>query len=141
MKKFRRLIGKTDKRMKGQQPRSIWSLYEFFNPFRNRRIGIFYPRMPFLNSWVYHGRSWCLSKCHIQGLEKWISLRCLIFKEFLFLGKGLELVPSFWPNYENKSLEPDRQISSQCPIRRFLTVFTNFLGALSQKRKWWLFRK
>ena len=29
--------------------------------------------------------------------------------------------------------ELDHQILSQCPIRRFLTVITNFLGALSQK--------
>ena len=36
-------------------------------------------------------------------------------------------------NYENKSFEPDHQILSQCLIRRFLTVITNFLGALSQK--------
>ena len=74
MKRFRRLMGKTDKRMKGQQPRSIWSLYEFLNPFQNQRIGTFYPRMPFLNSRVYHGRSWCLSNYHIQGLKKWIFL-------------------------------------------------------------------
>ena len=38
-------------------------------------------------------------------------------------------------NCENKSLEPDHQISSQCPIQRFLSVITNFLGALSQKKK------
>ena len=36
-------------------------------------------------------------------------------------------------NCENKSFEPDHQIPSQCLIRRFLTVITIFLGALSQK--------
>ena len=36
---------------------------------------------------------------------------------------------------ENKSFEPDHQISSKCLIRRFLTVITNFSGALSQKKR------
>ena len=37
-------------------------------------------------------------------------------------------------NCENKSFDPDHQVQSQCPIRRFLTVITNFFwGALSQK--------
>ena len=36
---------------------------------------------------------------------------------------------------ENKSFESDNQISSKCPIREFLTVITNFLGALSKKKR------
>ena len=36
---------------------------------------------------------------------------------------------------ENKFFESDHQISSKCLIRRFLTVITNFLGALSKKKK------
>ena len=42
--------------------------------------------------------------------------------------------PFAQPNCEDKSFEPDHQILSQCPIRRFLTVITNFLRAESQKR-------
>ena len=43
--------------------------------------------------------------------------------------------PFAQPNSENKFFELDHQISSRCHIRRFLTVITNFLGALSQKKK------
>ena len=32
---FQRLTGRTSKRMKSQQPRSIWSLHGFLNPFQN----------------------------------------------------------------------------------------------------------
>ena len=40
---------------------------------------------PFIQKiWVYHGRSWRLSNFHIQRQQKWIFLRCLIFKEFIF---------------------------------------------------------
>ena len=99
---LKRLRGGASKGMKGRQPGSIWSLHGFLNPFQIRRIWTFYPIMHFSNSWVYHGGSWCLSNCHIRGLEKWIFLRCLIFKEFLFLEKGLEHVSSLWPNYEDK---------------------------------------
>ena len=38
-------------------------------------------------------------------------------------------------NCENKSFETDHQVPSQCHIRRFLTVITNFLGELSQKKR------
>ena len=49
--------------------------------------------------------------------------------------KALETCHLFaQPNCKNKSLESDQQISSQCPIRKFLTVITNFLRALSQKK-------
>ena len=42
--------------------------------------------------------------------------------------------PFVQPNCENKSSEPDHQIPNQYPIRRFLTVITNFLRPLSQKK-------
>ena len=92
---LKRLMDGANKRMKGQQPRSIGSLHGFLNPFQNRRIWTFYPIMHFLNSRVYHGGSWRLSNCHIQGLEKWIFLRCLIFKKFLFLEKALNTCHPF----------------------------------------------
>ena len=86
---LKRLMGGASKWMNGRQPESIWSLHGFLNPFQNRRIWTFCPIMHFSNSRVYHGGSWRLSNCYIQGLEKWTFLKCLIFKEFLFLEKGL----------------------------------------------------
>ena len=38
-------------------------------------------------------------------------------------------------NCENKSFKPDHHILSQCPIRRFLTVITNFFGSLKSKKR------
>ena len=35
---FWRLMGRTNRRMKGQRPNSIRSLYEVFHPFRNQNI-------------------------------------------------------------------------------------------------------
>ena len=61
----------------------------------------------------------------------------MIFKEFVFPEKRPWKRATSLLNqiYENKSFEPDHQISSKCPIQRFLTVITNFLGVLSQKRR------
>ena len=61
----------------------------------------------------------------------------MIFKEFAFLEKRPWKRATSLLNQicENKSFEPDHQISSKCPIRRFLTVITNFLEVLSQKRR------
>ena len=134
-KKFQRLTGKANKRMKSQQPGSIWSLLGFLNPFQNRRIWTFYPIMHFLNPRVYHGGSWHLSNCHIQRLEKMNLFKMLYFQRVHFSRKR------FWkratlfaqPNCENKSFEPDHRIPSQYPIQRFLIVIINFLRALSQK--------
>ena len=40
------------------------------------------------------------------------------------------------PNCENKSFEPDHQIPSQCPIRRFSNSGHQFfLGALSKEKE------
>ena len=136
---LKRLMDGARKWMKGQKLESIWSLHGFLNPFQNRRIWTFYPIMHFLNSRVYHGRSWRLSKCHIQGLEKWIFLRCLMFKEFLFLEKGLEHVSSLWPNYENKS--PNHQISELMSHSEISNNDHQFLETLSKKKRIWLFGK
>ena len=63
------------------------------------------------------------------------------FKEFIFFRKRPWkcATPFAQPNCENKSFEPDHQIPSHCPIRRFLTMITNFFGSLKSKRRW-LFR-
>ena len=71
------LMDKANRRMKGQWSDSIRSLYEVFHPFRNQNLNSSY--LP-SNSRVYHGGSWHLSNCHIQEQQKWIFLRCLIFK-------------------------------------------------------------
>ena len=46
---FLRLTGRENKRMKGQQPGSIQSLFEVLNPFRNQKIWTFYSK---LSQWV-----------------------------------------------------------------------------------------
>ena len=127
-------MGGANRKMKRQRPDSTWSIYEVLNPFQNRKTWTFSSRTHSPNFWVYHGGSWRMSNCHIQKLKKWIFLRCLILKEFIF-PKGLGNVPPLFaqPNCEDKSFEPDHQILSQCPIQRFLTLITSFLGASSQK--------
>ena len=84
---------------------------------------------------VYHGRSWRLSNCHIQRLKKMNLFKILNFQKIHFFRKRPWkcATPFVQPNCENKSFGPDHQILNQCPIRRFLTMITNFLGSLSQK--------
>ena len=53
-------------------------------PFENQKIGTFYSRMSFPNSWVYHGRSWHLSSCHIQRLKKINLFKDTWFSKNLF---------------------------------------------------------
>ena len=131
-------MGGASKWMKGWQPVSIWSLHGFLNPFQNQRIWTFCPIMHFSNSWVYHGGSWRMSNCHIQRLKKWIFLRCLIFKEFIFFQKRpwKRATPLLNQNCENKSFKSYHQIPSQCPIRRFSNSGHQFfLGALSKEKE------
>ena len=129
-------MGGTNRRMKGQRPDNIRSLFEVLNPFQNRKIWIFYSRAPSQNFWVYHGRSWRLSNCHIQRQQKWIFLRCLIFKEFIF-PKNHENKPPILLNQivEINLSKPDHLISSQHPIWGFLIVITNFLGNLKSRKE------
>ena len=96
--KISKTHGQSKQRNEGLTIGSIWSLHEVLNPFRNQKIWTLYSRMSFPNFRVYHDGSWRLSNCHIK--KKWIFLRCLIFKEFLFLKKGLENVPPLF------SIEP-----------------------------------
>ena len=121
---FQRLMGGTNRRMKGQRPDNIRSLFEVLNPFQNQKIWTFYSRVPSPNFWVYHDRSWCLSNCHIQRQQKWIFLRCLIFKKFIFPKRALNVPPLAQPICEDKSFEPDHLISSRHPIWGFLIVMT-----------------
>ena len=95
---FWSLMGEANRRMKGQWPNSIWSLYEVLYPLQNQKFELLVPECLPPNSWIYHGGSWRLSNCHIQEQQKWIFLRCLIFKEFIFPKKGLGNAPSLLLN-------------------------------------------
>ena len=66
---------------------------EVLYPLKNQKFELLIPECLPPNSQVYHGGSWRLSNYHIQRLKKWIFLRCLIFKEFIFLEKSLGNVP------------------------------------------------
>ena len=77
---FWSLIGEANRRMKGQRPDSIWNPYEVLYPLQNQKFELFVPECLPSNSRIYHGGSWRLSNCHIQEQQKWIFLRCLIFK-------------------------------------------------------------
>ena len=134
--KFQRLVGGANRRMKGQRSDSIQNLYKVLYPSQNQKFELFVPKCLLSNSRTYHSGSWRLSNCHIQKQQKWIFLRCLIFKEFIFPKKGpwKRATPFAQLNCENKSFESDHQIPKSMPIQRFLTVITNFfLGTLSQK--------
>ena len=114
-----RLMGGVNRRVKGNNQTASESSISSSTLFRTKIWTLSSKTLP-SNSRVYHGGSWRLSNCHIQELKKWIFLKCLIFKEFIFLEKASEMRHLFaWPNYRNKSFEPDHQISSKCPIRRF----------------------
>ena len=116
-----RLVGGANRRMKGQRPDNIRSLYEVLYLFQDQKFELLVPECPPPNSRVYHGGSWRLPNCHIQEQQKWIFLRYLIFKEFIFpKKKTLETCHLFAQlNCENKSFEPDHQILSQCPFGDF----------------------
>ena len=119
-KKFQRLMGGVNRRMKGQRLDNIQSLFEVLNPFQNRKIWTFYSRVPSPNFWVYHGRSWRLSNCHIRRQQKWIFLRCLIFKEFIFPKRPWKQVtPLLNQIVEINLSKPDHLISSQHPFGDF----------------------
>ena len=76
-----------------------------------------------------------MSNCHIQETKKMNLFKMLDFQRIHFSKKAKKkrATPFAQPNCEDKSFEPNHQILSQCPIRRFLTVITSFLGASSQK--------
>ena len=77
---FESLMGEANRRMKGQWSNSIRSLYEVLYLFQRKKVEPSFPKCLPLNSRTYHGGSWRLSNCHIQEQQKWIFLRCLIFK-------------------------------------------------------------
>ena len=137
MRKFSKTCGQSEanRRMKGQRPNNIRSLYEVLYPFQNQIFEPFVSEWLPLNSWVYHSGSWRLSNCHIQERQKWIFLRCLIFKEFIFPEKFLRNVPPLLLNQIMKInlLSQIIRFQVNAPFRDFLIVITNFLGALSQK--------
>ena len=84
---FQKLMGRANRKMEGQRPDSIRNLYEVLYPSQNQKFKLFVPECLPSNSRTYHGGSWRLSNCHIQEQQKWIFLRCLIFKEFIFQKK------------------------------------------------------
>ena len=95
---FQRLTGRANKRMKSQQPGSIWSLHGFLNHFQNQKIWTFYSKSVFLeflslSRWVLTPVKLSYSKTS----KKWILLRCLIFKKIIFPKEGLGNVPPLCP--------------------------------------------
>ena len=110
-------------------------------PFENQKIGTFYSRISFPKSQVYHNGSWRLSNCHIQRLKKMNLFKDTWFlKNLFFLEKGFKRATLLLNQIVKINLLLN-QIPSQCPIQGFLTMITNFWGALSQKKGRWLFRK
>ena len=90
---FRRLMGRVNRRMKGQRS-DIRSLFEVLNPFQNQKIWIFYSRVPSPNFWAYHSRSWCLSNYRIQRQTKMNLFKMLDFQRIHFSKKGLKCATS-----------------------------------------------
>ena len=130
---FWSLMGEANGKMKRQQPDSIRILYEVLYPFQDQKFELLVPERLPLNSRVYHGGSWRLSNCHVQELKKWIFLKCLIFKEFIFPEKGLGNVPPLLLNQIVNLLSQIIRFRVDAPFEDFLIVITNFLGVLSQK--------
>ena len=91
---------------------------------------------PNLSRWVL-----TLVKFSYSGTTKMNLFKMLDFQRIHFFKKRPWKCATHFaqPNCENKSFEPDHQIPSHCPIRRFLTMITNFFGSLKSKRRW-LFR-
>ena len=91
---------------------------------------VFFPKFLRPSRWVLTS-----VKLPYSGTKKMDPFKMLDFQRIHLFQKRPWKCATFFAqsNCENKSFEPDHQILSQCPIRRFLTVITNFLGALSQK--------
>ena len=105
-------------------------------PFPKPKIWTLYSKMLSLEfqslSW------WVLTPVKLpysDTRKKWIFLRCLIFKKFVFPEKDLGNVPPLLLNQIVKINLLSQIIISQvdAPFGDFLTVITNFLGTLSQK--------
>ena len=93
---FWSFMGEANRKMKGQWPNSIWSLYEVFYPLQNQKFELLVPECFPSNSRVYHGGSWRLSRCHIQELKKLIFLKNAWFsKNSFFQKKALEMCHPF----------------------------------------------
>ena len=130
-------MGEANRRMKGQWSDSIWILYEVLYLLQNQKFKLLVPERLPSNSWVYHGGSWRLSNYHIQERKK-ESFKDTWFSKNSFFQKkmALEMCHLFaQPNCENKSFEPDHQISSKCPIQRFSNSDHQFFGSLKSKGK------
>ena len=54
---FQRLMGRANRKMKGQRPDSIRNLYEVLYPFQNQKFELLVPESLPPNSRVYHGGS------------------------------------------------------------------------------------
>ena len=125
---FWNVMGEANRRTKGQWSNSIWSLYKVFYPLQNQKFELLVPECPPLNSRVYHGGSWRLSNCHIQEQQKWIFLRCLIFKEFIFPKKKpwKRAIPLLNQIVEINLLSQIIRFQVNALLRDFLIVITNF---------------
>ena len=116
---FWSLMGEENRKMKGQWPNSIWSLYEVLYLLQNQKFELLIPECPppefsSLSRWVL-----MLVKLPYSGTTKINLFKMLDFQRIHFSKKGLGNAPSLCLNYGNKSFEPDYQISSKCRIRRF----------------------
>ena len=85
IKNLLRIVGGANRRMKGQRPDSIWSLYEVLYLFWNQKMWTLCsklpsPEFPSLSQLVLMP----IKLAYPKTRKKWILLRCLIFKEFIF---------------------------------------------------------
>ena len=135
---FWKLVGEANGRMKRRRSDNIWSLYEVLYPFQNQKFDTFYSRMispefPNLSRLVLTP-----VKLSYSGTKKWIFLRCLIFKEFIFPEKCLGNVSPLLLNQIVKISLWGQIIRFQVnvPFKDFLIVITNFFGSLKSKGRW-----
>ena len=118
---FWRFMGRANKRMKratiGQHQKHLWDPQTL--P-KSKNLNLLFksafPKFLSLSRWVLTP----VKLSYSETRKKWIFLRCLIFKKFVFQKKTLETCHPFaQPNCENKSFELDHQIPSQCPFGDF----------------------
>ena len=107
-----RLMGGANRRMKRKRLDSTRSIYKVLNPSKIKKSWTFYSRVSSPNFWVYHGRSWRLSNCHIQRLEKMNLFKMLDFQRICFSRKRPWTRHPFCSTKKEKSFEPNHQISS-----------------------------
>ena len=128
MRKFSKTYGQSEQKNEKSTTRKhlkpLWGPQTLPKPKNlNLLFKSSFPKLLSLSRWVLTS----VKLAYSETRKKWIFLRCLIFKEFVFPEKALETCHLFArPNCKNKYFEPDHQIPSQFPIRRFLTVITNF---------------